>query len=76
MEMLGLLLLLIAAFKVAGTPREAAQYPNAPITLPAPAVTGSGARLPARVSEYVFWHQTRHEGIPVHAMTGVTNCPD
>jgi len=35
-----------------------------------------GGNLPARLSEYVFLHQARHEGILAHAMTGVTTCPE
>ncbi len=76
--LLGLLslMLMVAYSKVAGAPSEAAQSPDQSVTMPAPAVMGNSSNLPAGLSEYVFFHQTRHESIPVHTMAGAPICPE
>jgi hypothetical protein len=74
--LIGLLSLLLMAVygKVAGGPSEAAQSPNQPATMAAPAAMEGSGELPAKLSEYVFLHQTRDENIPVHVMAGVKAC--
>jgi len=67
--------------RIAADPGEAAQSPEWSVTMPGPVATGSGGNLPARLSaarlsEYVFLHQTRDEMIPVHAMVAVNTCPE
>jgi hypothetical protein len=70
------LLLIVAYDKVAGAPSGAAHGADRPVTRPAPAAKERSGVLPAGLSEYVFFHQTRHENIPVHAMAGVKACPE
>lgn len=69
------LLLIIGYDKVAGMPRAAIAGADQPLAIPTAAMEGGG-KLPARISEYVFLHQTRHEGFVVHAMTGGKACPE
>ena len=75
--LLGLLfvLLMVAYSKVEGGPGEAAQGPDRPVALAALPDTESSGRLPERLSEYLFLHHARYEFLPVHAMAGVTTCP-
>ena len=70
------LLLIVAYNNVGGTPRAAAQSPDRPVALAALADTGSSGRLPDRLSEYLFLHQTRDENLPVHGMAGVKACTE
>ena len=70
------LLLIVAHNNVGGAPRAAAQGPDRSVTLAALADTESGDRLPDRLSEYLFLHQTRDENLPVHAMAGVKACTE
>jgi hypothetical protein len=44
--------------------------------MPAPVAMEGDGNLRARLSEYVFLHQSRHESIPVRAMADVKACPD
>jgi hypothetical protein len=37
---------------------------------------GNSSEFPARLSEYVFLHQTRDESHPVHSMAGKKSCPE
>ncbi len=77
MWLLGLLPMLMVAYNlVAGSPREASQAPGRPVAKRAPVLVKGGARLPAGLTEYMFLHQTRDENLPVHAMAGVTTCPE
>ncbi len=70
-------LLSIAAYNnVGGSPRAAEQGPDRPVALAALADTESSGRLPERLSEYLFLHQTRDENLPVHAMASVKACPE
>ena len=69
--LLSFLLLFASSKEVAGGPGA-----NRSITLQSPVDMEDGGNLPAALSEYVFMHQARHEGIPVHAMAGVTSCPE
>ena len=68
------LLLMVAYNNVGGAARAAAQDAERSTTLQALADTGSGGKLPERLSEYLFLHQSRHENLPVHAMAGVKAC--
>ena len=68
------LLLIVAYNNVGGAARAAAQSPDRAVTLAALADTESSDKLPARLSEYLFLHQTRYEKLPVHAMGGVKAC--
>ena len=70
------LLSMIAFHQVAGMPREEAQGPDQRGAAPEQAGMESGGKLPYPLSEYVFLHQTRDEGIPVHAMAGRKSCPE
>ena len=70
------LLLIVAYNNVGGAPRAAAQSPDQPVTLAALADAESSGQLPARLSEYLFLHQTRYENLPVHAMAGMKACPE
>ena len=71
MKTSGLLGLLTFLLLFAGN-QEIAGGPSANSSV----ATERGGNLPARLSEYVFLHQARHEGILAHAMTGVTTCPE
>jgi len=74
MWLLALVPMLMVGYNlVAGSPREASQRP---VAKPTPVLTKGGARLPVGLAEYMFLHQTRDENIPVHAMAGVTTCPE
>lgn len=69
--------LMVAYGMIAGTPGEAAQGLERPVSMPAPAAGGGNGKLPAGLSEYVFLHHARHESTPVHAMAGAAAiCPD
>ena len=68
--LLSFLLLFAGNQEIAGGPSAAAPGANSSVA------TERGSNLPARLSEYVFLHQARHEGILAHAMTGVTTCPE
>lgn len=68
--LLAFLLLFVGNQEIAGGPSAAAPGANSSVA------TEGGGILPARLSEYVFLHQARHEGILAHAMTGVTSCPE
>lgn len=70
------LLSIVAYNNVGGSPRAAAQGPDRPVALAALADTESSGRLPERLSEYLFLHQTRDENLPVHAMASVKACPE
>jgi len=70
------LLLIVTYNNVGGAPRTAAQSPDRPVALAALADTESGGRLPDRLSEYLFLHQTRDENLPVQAMAGVKACTE
>ena len=67
-------LLIVAYNNVGGAPRAVAQGAERSAALQAPADTAS--KLPERLSEYLFLHQTRDENLPVHAMAGVKACPE
>jgi len=75
--LLGLLfvLLMVAYSKVEGGPGEAAQGPDRPVALAALPDTESSGRVPERLSEYLFLHQSRDENLPVHTMASVKACP-
>ena len=68
--MFSFLLLFASNKEIAGGPSAAGPGANRSV-----AMEGSG-NLPARLSEYLFLHQARHEGIPAHAMAGTTTCPE
>ena len=71
------LLLGVAYDKVASTPRVAVAAPgDQPHAIAAAAVTENGGPLPARISEYVFLHQTRDESTAIHAMADIKACPE
>ena len=70
------LLSILAYSRIASAPSEAAQGPDRSVTMPVPAVMGGSGNMPAGLSEYVFLHQTRNEGIPVHTMAGVKACTE
>lgn len=67
-------MLIVAYDNVGGAPRAAAQGAERLAVLQAPADTAS--KLPERLSEYLFLHQTRYENLPVHAMAGMKACPE
>lgn len=67
-------MLIVAYDNVGGAPRAAAQGVERLAVLQAPADTAS--KLPERLSEYLFLHQTRYENLPVHAMAGMKACPE
>jgi hypothetical protein len=70
------LLSIVAYNTVVGAPRTEALSPDRSVTVPARSDPGGSSRLPARLSEYLFLHQTRYENLPVHAMAGVKACPE
>ena len=70
------LLLIVAYNNVGGASRAAAQGPDRPVVLAAQAGTESGGRLPDRLAEYLFLHQTRDENPAVHVMAGVKACTE
>jgi len=70
------LLLIVAYNNVGGAPRAAAQSPDRPVVLTALASTESSDKLSARLSEYLFLHQTRDENPSVHAMASVKACTE
>ena len=70
------LLSILAYSRIASAPGEAAQGPDRSVTMLAPVAVEGRGNLPARLSEYVFLHQTRHESIPVRALADVKACSD
>jgi hypothetical protein len=70
------LLSIVACGRIEGAPGDAAQGPDRSVTLPAPAAMEGSGDVPARISEYVFLHQTRYENIPVLSVAGMTTCPE
>ena len=66
--LLSFLLLFASNQEIAGGPSAAAPGANRSVAM------AGGGNLPASLSEYVFMHQARHEGILAHVMTGVTTC--
>ena len=70
------LLLIVANNIVGSSPRAAAQGPDRPVALAALADTESSGRLPERLAEYLFLHQTRDENLPVQAMASVKACTE
>lgn len=68
--LLFLLLLFASIQEIAGGPSAAGPGANRSVA------KEGGGNLPARLSEYVFLHQARHEGILAQAMTGVTTCTE
>lgn len=42
----------------------------------APGTPGNDAGLAARLSEYVFLHETRNERIPAKPAAGLSTCPE
>ena len=76
--LLGLLCLLltVAHNRVVGTSSHAAQSTAGPTTMQAPAVRAGSEKLPARLAEYVFLHQTDRESASVHTLAAVNTCPE
>ena len=75
---LGLLfvLLMVAYSKVEGSPGEAARGPDRSVNMAAPVSMEGRGNQQVKPSEYVFLHHARYENLPVHAMAGVTTCPE
>ena len=68
--LLSFLLLFASNQEIAGGPSAAAPGANRSVAM------AGGGNLPASLSEYVFLHQARHEGILAHVIAGVTTCPE
>jgi len=70
-----------ASSSIAATPRSL-ETPVGPIALDAssgrraPGTSGNDAGLAARLSEYVFLHETRNERIPARTTAGSSTCPE
>jgi len=70
------LLLIVAYSNFGGAPRAAAQNAERSVIMRVAADLGTGDKLPPRLSEYLFLHQTRYENLPVHSMAGMKSCPE
>jgi hypothetical protein len=63
-------------------PSQSLDTPVGPIALDASSgrrvsrIPGNDAGLAARLSEYVFLHETRNERIPAKTATGLSTCPE